>query len=139
MKVGITGSRTGPTLAQLTVVTRELAAWVGDELHHGDCVGVDATVAAVASGLGYRTVAHPPQLLLYRAGHASDEVRSAQEYLARDRAIVDEVDVLLACPDGPERLHSGTWYTIRYARKIGRRVILIQPDGGIVETMEGVA
>ena len=43
-------------------------------------------------------------------------------YLDRNRDIVDACEVLLATPDGPERLRSGTWSTVRYARKIGKPV-----------------
>ena len=39
-----------------------------------------------------------------------------------------EVDVQALEQEG-ERLRSGTWATVRYARKKGRRVIVVRPDG----------
>lgn len=137
MRIGVTGSRHGLTLAQMTVVTRELQllSWMSvTDLHHGDCTGVDVQVAAIAAGLGYRTIAHPPTNETHRGCHPSDEVRSAFDYLTRDRHIVDETELLIGCPDGPERPKSGTWYTIGYARKIGRRTLVVDPAGDVVDS-----
>jgi hypothetical protein len=50
-----------------------------------------------------------------------------REYLQRNRDIVDATDVLLAAPDGPERVRSGTWSTVRYAYRAGRGVLLVMP------------
>jgi hypothetical protein len=35
-----------------------------------------------------------------------------------------ETDELIACPDRPERIRSGTWNTVRYSRKIGKPVTI---------------
>ncbi len=144
MKIGTTGTRHGLTLPQLTLVTRELSLAISHELtinydpdadvhelHHGDCIGVDVQTAAIAAGLGYRTVAHPPNIDCLRGFHPSDVIRPASPYHERDRAIVDATDRLIGCPDGPERPRSGTWYTIRYALRQGRPVVVIYPDGEI--------
>lgn len=47
--------------------------------------------------------------------------------LIRNKHIVDDCDVLLALPINPdvEELRSGTWSTIRYARKLKKKVIII--------------
>jgi predicted Rossmann fold nucleotide-binding protein DprA/Smf involved in DNA uptake len=42
---------------------------------------------------------------------------------------VNETGVLVAMPDGPEELRSGTWATVRYARKQGKDGRIIYPDG----------
>jgi hypothetical protein len=145
MDVGVTGSRHGLTLAQMTAVTRELVQIMinhfmgAHDLHHGDCQGVDVQVAAIAAGLDYFTVAHPPSDERLRGFHPSRAIRPPADYLQRDRDIVDETELLLACPDGPERPKSGTWYTINYAHRIGRRVVLIQPDGSIINTKTEVS
>ena len=47
--------------------------------------------------------------------------------------LVDACEVLLATPKGPEKLRSGTWATVRYARKVGKRIVIIEPDGKQVE------
>jgi len=50
--------------------------------------------------------------------------------LERNRAIVDETDILLAAPlESEEQLRSGTWATVRYARKQHKTVLVIFPNG----------
>lgn len=61
----------------------------------------------------------------------SDEKREPLPYLARNCVIVDEADILLACPKGPEEQRSGTWATVRYARKQNKRIVIVYPDGTI--------
>jgi hypothetical protein len=56
----------------------------------------------------------------------------AKPYLVRNHEIVDDSQVLIAAPkEFTEQLRSGTWATIRYARKIGRTVRIVFPDGSI--------
>lgn len=45
--------------------------------------------------------------------------------LDRNRRLVDAADLLLAVYNGERR--GGTAATVRYARKLGRRVIIIDP------------
>jgi predicted Rossmann fold nucleotide-binding protein DprA/Smf involved in DNA uptake len=59
-------------------------------------------------------------------------LREPLPYLERNHAIVNESDFLIAAPDGPETLRSGTWATVRYARKVGKRVLVIMPNGEIL-------
>jgi hypothetical protein len=45
---------------------------------------------------------------------------------------VDACDILIATPDGPRRPHSGTWYTIDYAKQDNKvPVVVCLPDGTI--------
>lgn len=54
-------------------------------------------------------------------------------YLQRNKVIVDRCGVLVAAPgEAQEQLRSGTWSTIRYARRVGRPVIMVLPDGTVV-------
>jgi len=47
-----------------------------------------------------------------------------------DLATQDELGLVLACPaQKREQLRSGTWATIRYARKTGVKMFVIFPDG----------
>jgi hypothetical protein len=136
VKVGITGSRLGATEAQTEVLIETLSylreAYGAEELHHGDAVGVDAQAAAIARDLGYRTIGHPPDVDLYRAFFPSDEDRPPMDYLLRDRAVVQEVDVLIGCPNTRRPVRrSGTWYTIRYAIRVNQRLMVIWPDGSV--------
>jgi hypothetical protein len=99
-------------------------------LHHGDCVGGDDDAAMVAEQLGYRIVAHPPTSDKYRAFHQSHETRRPAGYLERDRVIVAASAIVIGCPfESVEQPRGGTWYTIRYARMLHSRVLVIGPDG----------
>jgi len=56
------------------------------------------------------------------------EIREEKPYPVRNRDIVDESDMMVACPGGPEELRSGTWSTIRYAHKQGKEVLILMPE-----------
>jgi hypothetical protein len=139
--VGITATRKGLTQTQKTILRgslKDMQDWEGAHVfHHGDCLGGDVDGAEIARELGYKIVAHPPENPKLRAYDKADEVREPLSYLARNRNIVDETGTLFACPDGPERPHSGTWLTVRYARKVGARYQLIGPTGGLHEERAG--
>src|SRR5258706_311318 len=58
----------------------------------------------------------------------SDVMLPAKDYIARNHDIVDDTDILYACPDGPEKVRSGTWATIRYALKQKKKVVIFHPE-----------
>jgi hypothetical protein len=131
--VGITATRHGLTAPQRREVATELAyqftylkRWA---FRHGDCVGGDEDAAREAKALGFEVIAHPPTDGRLRAYFPSHQERTPLPYLERNRAIVDASAFLIACPDGPERLHSGTWSTVRYARSKHCGGVVIFPDG----------
>lgn len=134
-RIGITASRFGLSGAQesrLFWALEELRTNRGAKyLHHGDCLGGDHIAALRAKALGYTVVGHPPVADGLRAFFPSDEEREPQDYLTRDRALVDEVDLLFGCPRTEmSQPRSGTWYTISYAIDIGTKTVIIRPDGG---------
>ena len=138
MSMGVTGSRYRPGSDQLHGFGGVLVAllWRGVwEFRHGACVGADEEMAARSSARGLWTVAHPPineRLLSSRALEVSDELEDADEYLARNRAIVDAVDVLVALPRRfVEERRSGTWATVRYSRQVLTPVVIVWPDGTV--------
>lgn len=148
MVLGITGSREGMTGLQktalqhwLTDMVRELGEPV-DEVHHGDCIGVDeeAHYLIVENCFTKRIVIHPPITNTLRANclvlpptPIQLEVTAPAPYLDRDKAIVQASAVLLAFPKTPtETVRSGTWYTVRYARYRKRPIRIFLPDGTIL-------
>lgn len=143
MKIGFTGTRHGMTLQQRAHVEAMLAgALVADassEFHHGDCVGADVQAAQLAFDLGFRVVAHPPIKTALRAYFLDvHETREPASYTARNRAIVDGTELLIGCP--PTKEHQpfgGSWMTIDYARRCGKRVIVIAPDGTVDQGRAG--
>jgi deoxyribodipyrimidine photolyase len=101
--------------------------------HHGDAIGADAQAARIAKDLGYYLICHPGHPkdktnTMYRAfTNFNDEVQESKPFIKRDRDIVDETDSMVATPVGEEEIRSGTWTTIRYAKKKRKEVKLIMP------------
>jgi hypothetical protein len=137
MRVGFTGTRDGMTEPQEAAFLDWCEVTSFREFHHGCCVGSDERAAAFVDTFGEERPVihgHPSNLrgmTSPKAVRVSDNVSRPKSPLYRNRDIVDACDILLACPKGPEERRSGTWATIRYARKIGRLVKIIQPDGTI--------
>jgi hypothetical protein len=97
-------------------------------LHHGDCIGADANADRIAKSLSVKTILHPPTDKRKRAFCEADLERHPLPYLERNKAIVSFSDIIVACPKGlKEEIRSGTWATIRYARKVGKPVVIIEP------------
>ena len=68
-----------------------------------------------------------------RAFCKGDETRKQKDYLDRNHDIVDETELLIACPKEPEEItRSGTWATIRYARKKKKKLRIILPNGRMI-------
>ena len=62
----------------------------------------------------------------------SPDIRTPRPYLSRNKDIVRETDMLIATPaEAEEQRRSGTWSTIRFARKLGKPVFVIWPDGTV--------
>lgn len=57
---------------------------------------------------------------------------NAEDYFRRNRYMVEHSDYLLAVYDNDRTISSGTGKTVQYAEKLGKPVILIHPDTGIV-------
>ncbi len=117
------------TVEQSEQLIIELHKAGASDLHHGDCRGADQQAHAIGRRLGLYIVGHPPTASGLRANCICDELREPQTYLARNRALVLETQLLIAAPQGVERLRSGTWSTIRYAKRSQFPLIIIRPDG----------
>lgn len=134
MIVGFSGTQDGMTQRQTERFAAELYALSGS-FHHGDCVGSDEQAHRIARGAGWWIVIHPPLKPSKRAWCVGDEVLPAKPYIARNHDIVDATELLLATPRTmSETVRSGTWATVRYARRLRRPVIVIYPDGSVSRT-----
>jgi hypothetical protein len=132
--VGFTGTRNLLTRVQdqrLSHLLFDMRQVGWDTFHHGDCLGADKRAFEIAKHHGFWTICHPPLVKTLRAFTKSHETREERPYIARNNDIVDETGFLIATPDGPERLRSGTWATIRYARQLRRRGRIIYPSGEV--------
>ena len=141
MKIGFTGSRFGMTPQQKEVITRlEIFTTKVSEAHHGDCLGSDADFHHFIREIdqAIRTIIHPG----FPANHLDDTTLRAfcegdhtsppKSFLARNRDIVDETDMLIATPATKKEM-GGTWYTIIYSRKQKKHRVIVYPDGSIGE------
>ena len=134
--IGFTGTQRGMTAEQVATVRRLLAmaAVTGPIIgHHGDCIGADAQFHDLVRELRdqfAKITVHPPTDPAKRAWRDGDVILPPAPYLERNHTIVDMSYILLATPGEPaERVRSGTWSTVRYARKVRRRHIVITPNG----------
>lgn len=137
MIIGFTGTRHGMTEAQKVKVRHYLSTLEGNPVfHHGMCVGADRQAHDIALACGYYIIGHPPtDKKLYDPCYGCNERREDKYYTARNRDIVDESEVLIATPNTIEPVSgSGTWGTINYASRVGKRRIVIRPDGSVLDT-----
>lgn len=135
-KLGFTGTRDGLTPQQQATLERILRDAVViyniAELHHGDCIGADVDAHTIAKKVGLKVVIHPPINATKRANCVGDETREPQSYIERNHSIVDSTDAMLAAPHSMrEEIRSGTWATVRYARSMHRRLLIVFPDGSV--------
>ena len=132
MNIGFTGTRKGMTKQQGNKVVMLLGNFEVTSIRHGDCVGADEQFHELAQTIGIKTIyIHPPTDGKHRAWLFADFMAEEKDYLTRNKAIVDNCDRMIATPEGEEHLRSGTWSTIRYARKKGKQVTIIFPNGEI--------
>lgn len=139
--VAFTGTQAGWTPQQSRVFREVFTALAPYWFHHGDCIGADAqahdAVSIIASSTCIYT--HPCNIFGKRAFRMGVACAAPLPPLDRNRVMIDHVEGSLQIGDGGgliatprlmvEELRSGTWATIRYARKRKVPVHIIWPDG----------
>jgi len=136
VKYGFTGTRNGLRNSQKNSIIHQLQNEINIgndiEVHHGDCIGADNDFHDICANLilknpnsKIKIVIHPPTDNKLRAYCKSNSVCKEKTYLERNKDIVDNTEILIGCPyDNEEKLRSGTWSTIRYAKKNNKTVLL---------------
>ena len=100
------------------------------QVHHGDAIGGDASAHDIAREFDAEIHIHPPINPKYQAFCQGDVNYPAKDYLVRDLDIVIACDLLIGMPNSyTEKLRSGTWATIRRARKTSTDHVIIYPNG----------
>lgn len=133
MNVGFTGTQRGMNEAQWRTFWSLLVDRAPGDFHEGDCIGADAQAAHGARLAHFRIVSHPPTNSGKRAFFAADVEWPAAPYLDRNKQIVSASEEMIATPgEFEEQLRSGTWSTVRYARRVGKPVHVILPDGRLL-------
>jgi len=136
MILGFTGTSRGMTQEQSMKILYLFNNLQLLALHHGDCIGADAQAHEIAKQVHARIVIHPPMNTKSRAFcQGADEVYIPKPYLVRNLVIARlGTDGLIATPSSEsEIVRSGTWSTIRYARKMKRHIWIVFPDGTVRE------
>lgn len=134
MKIGFTGNQDGMNVRQRKefanlMLWRWSVTGREDEFHHGDCVGSDEQAHIIVRQIDHAWIAiHPPENTSKQAGMLGNESFPPKRYETRNHEIVDACDVLIATPSTEDEvLRSGTWATIRYAKRQHKPVIIIGP------------
>jgi hypothetical protein len=130
MIVGFTGSRHGMSAEQFDSFVSLIATLDITEFHHGDCIGADAEAhgAVVRRFPKAKIVLHPPRDPILRA-FKKGTILPAKDYLERNKDIVDACELLIAVPlEISEATRSGTWSTVRYAKRMAKPIHLLYPS-----------
>ena len=140
--IGFTGTQKGLTKIQNEVLEVYLDMLITDAVmqsefegfHHGDCEGADYEACMIVAQLTDNIHTHPPLNGSKRAFWVTTggTVYPAKEYLVRNKDIVNACTILVVCPETmEEKLRSGTWSTVRYAKKLNKQILIVYPDGSI--------
>lgn len=132
MIIGFTGSQEDLSLIQFDLLVAVLAEFEEiTEAHHGDCIGGDLAFHLIIEELrpDVEINVRPPTDKKKRAFCHGDVMHTPRDFLDRNHDIVDSCDILIACPKMKEILRSGTWATVRYARKTDKPIAILWRDG----------
>ena len=131
LTVGFTGTKEGMTDEQFATCLSLILSLRPTLAIHGDCIGSDTDFHKLAETTNVRTDIYPPKIKKQRAFNVpTGKLHPTADYLERDKKIASECNCLLATPKNfVEELRSGTWATIRYAKKQNKTIYIIYPDG----------
>ncbi len=136
IKVGFTGTRHGMSEQQKKEFAKLVNAKDFSEFHHGVCIGSDEQAHNIILQLNkakdVKIVGHPPKFKGSIAQCDCDVNMKPFDYLERNHHIVDATDILVATPDTKEKIRSGTWSTVRYARGKKKKIYIIKQNGRVV-------
>jgi hypothetical protein len=130
MKLGMTGNRNGMSNIAKVKLLDFLNSNKISEVHHGDCLGTDHEFHDICSERNIKIIIHPPNNDKMRAFCKSDNILPEKKFLDRNHDIVNDIDILIAFPPTEkEVIRSGSWATIRYAKKKNKQIFIIFPSG----------
>ena len=133
MNIGFTGSQDGMSRRQKETLKQVLTQFNlgrASTFRQGMCIGADTEAVSIAvDSTTALIVGYPPlntDKMDKSVSSLCDELKPPQDYLIRNHAIVDESDLLIAAPSGHlEVQRSGTWATVRYARRQNKPCIIL--------------
>lgn len=107
------------------------------EWRHGDCIGADAQfhdilLKVLGPHVLDRIWIHPSTRVDKRAYKQSPHIFRPKDPILRNHDMVNVTQGLIATPKlAFEIVRSGTWTTIRYARKFRRPIFIVYPNGSL--------
>jgi len=139
--IGFTGTKNGMTLAQKQMVNFLIQRLAPSRVRHGVCIGADDDFHIICKNAGIFVVGHPGVNARgkcpARGVAKCDFICAEKPFIERNHDIVDNSWLLIGTPEGPERLRSGTWATLRFAKKQKKPYLIVWPDG-IIDGIRGV-
>jgi predicted Rossmann fold nucleotide-binding protein DprA/Smf involved in DNA uptake len=126
-----TGTRKGMSESQEITLIELIRVNKFDTIFHGDAVGADEQAHKIAVKYGLKVFKRPCKLTSQRA-HTTEGIilEGPVEPLERNKMLVMDSEILIATPaDFIEEQRSGTWSTVRFARKQDKHIFIIWPDG----------
>lgn len=137
IKIGFTGNRNGLNNIQKEEIHIILDKYDDIIVSHGDCIGADSDFHKLC--IEYRNehnsnkqknlIIHiyPPNKSILRGFNKGDILMTEKPYLERNLDIINNSDIIIACPidKTKEELRSGTWSTIRQAKKLNKDVYIL--------------
>lgn len=135
ISIGFTGTRDGLTKTQCTKIINFLNQYKDHKIcvFHGDCIGADTDFHKLCEefrsnniDVNFVITIVPPDNNSMRGFNNGDPTLKPKPYLERNKDIVRNSDILIGCPRDlkKEELRSGTWSTIRFARKTNKPIEL---------------
>jgi hypothetical protein len=136
MRLGFSGTQSGMSAAQYST----LDAWLHEnkallaEIHHGGCIGADAEFHNLVGEHGLWKLVHVHPCNIYnktaQLRGTPAKVWPVDFALERNLTIVQHSDIVIVTPkEDDEVRRSGTWATVRRARKLRRLIKHIRLDG----------
>lgn len=135
--IGFSGTRYGMTdIQRIELVKILLNHYPFYSIRAGNCIGADEEFNKIIFTIfpKVQRISHPPinKSLCSQVPYTLYE--EPKDYLERNKDIINYSTIFIACPDGlVEKLRSGTWQAIRYAKTTKHLIykIIVFPDGSI--------
>jgi hypothetical protein len=135
--VAFTGTQEGMTKFQRRAFRDLLWEMEPRVLIHGDCIGADAQAHDIAVKMDIEVWIRPCFIHQKRAYKEGKILADPEDPIERNHKMVDQSHALIGCPKQVEpQLRSGTWATVRYAKKRDVLRWLVYPDGSILTPLD---